>query len=234
MNYFGNPQSGELSYMFCKIQVRAWHFCLPAELWHNHQNNIQGIAITSHKTTAVSLPLNLTVQRYILSSNLHKIPHKLQEVHRRYTLFSTLTHFSPQTFSRWFWFLPWPLILQQIWIILGNGFQSWKKCSFLFQVSGEPAVRIHIRVGSLAIKEKVDFLGKKKIQRDREKLSNTETQSLCLSLFPFLFSLFLPPFLARPIWTWVKSAIHKTVSGWISRWKEQKVGRSSQMSSYQS
>ena len=32
-------------------------------------------------------------------------------------------------------------------------------------------VRIHIKVGSLAVKEKVDFLGKKKIQRDREKFS---------------------------------------------------------------
>lgn len=62
-------------------------------------------------------------------------------------------------------------------------------------------VRIHIKVGSLAVKEKVDFLGKKKIQRDRNFLSNTETQSLCLSLFSFLLSLFLPPFLAGPIWT---------------------------------
>lgn len=32
-------------------------------------------------------------------------------------------------------------------------------------------VQIHIKVGRLAVKEKVDFLGKKKIQRDREKLS---------------------------------------------------------------
>lgn len=52
-------------------------------------------------------------------------------------------------------------------------------------------MQIHIRVGSLAIKEKVDFLGKKKIQRDREKLSNTETQSLSVSLPLSFFS--LPP-----------------------------------------
>lgn len=64
-------------------------------------------------------------------------------------------------------------------------------------------VQIHIKVGSLAVKEKVDFLGKKKKSREIERnfLSNTETQSLCLSLFPFLLSLFLPPFLAGPIWT---------------------------------
>ena len=79
-----------------------------------------------------------------------------------------------------------------------------QEMQFLFLVSGEPMVLIHIKVGSLAVKEKVDFSGKKP-QKNREgtcsllslSLSLSLSLNLCLS-FPtpsFFLSSSLPPYL---------------------------------------
>lgn len=50
-----------------------------------------------------------------------------------------------------------------------NYFRKWfpnhGRNVVLFQVSGEPAVWIHIRVGSLAVKRKLIFLEKQKSER---------------------------------------------------------------------
>ena len=50
-------------------------------------------------------------------------------------------------------------------------------------------VQIHIKVGSLAVKEKVDFLGKKKNpERQRKTFSLTQRHNLCVCLSsPFFF-----------------------------------------------
>ena len=79
-----------------------------------------------------------------------------------------------------------------------------QEMQFLFLVSGEPMVLIHIKVGSLAVKEKVDFSGKKP-QKNREGTCSLLSLSLSLSLsISVSLSLLLPSFSllpCLPIWT---------------------------------